>query len=125
MTKLLIISGAMSQTQLFILYMAITLTNIPTVNAIGTMAPTEFQGNTIFPLLTLLVAAAAALLATEFNEATALEEPLSLIVASLCDTLDETILALALAELDIMDILESDCDANRSVADWLFEHLGT
>jgi hypothetical protein len=117
MTKLLIIAGAMSQTQLFIVYMAITPINIPTVNVIGTMAATEFQGNMIFPLLTLLVAAAAALLATEFNEATAFEDPLSLSVASLCDTLDETILALALSELDIMDILEADCDANRSVAD--------
>jgi hypothetical protein len=98
--------------------MTITPTNKPTVNAIGTMAPTELQGNTIFPLLALVVAAAAArLLATEFNEAIALEEPLPLIVANLCDTLDETILALALAELDIMDMLESDCDANRSVAD--------
>ena len=115
MTQLLIISGAMSQTQLLlIVYMAISPTNIPTVS---TMAPTEFQGNTIFPLLTLLVAAAAALLATEFNEATALEEPLSLIVDNLCDTLDEIVLALALAALDIIDILESNCDANKSVAD--------
>jgi hypothetical protein len=59
-------------------------------------------------LLALLVAAAAALLATEFSEATALDDPLPLNVFIAEETLAETMLALALAELDIIDILDSD-----------------
>jgi len=69
----------------------------------------KVQGNTVFPALSALLAAAVAFATTELNDAAILDAPVPLNVANCSDTLDETIDALALAIL-ATELIDDDMD---------------